>query len=403
MRRPMKSSLASLGGRPVRKEFLPFALPLLGEEEKQEVLKVLESGWITTGPRAFEFEKKIAEYVGASHAIALSSCTAALHVSLAALGIGEGDEVITSTLTFCSTANVILHLKAKLVLVDVEPATLTMDPSQVERAITRKTKAIVPVHYAGHPCRMDEIGAIARANGIHLVEDAAHALGASYKGRKIGTISELCCFSFYAIKNITTAEGGAVTLEDEELANKIRLYSLHGMSKDAWKRYTSTGSWYYEVLYPGFKYNLTDIQAALGLCQLEKLAGFLARRKELASLYDEAFSDMEELSTLSVLSEVTHARHIYPILLSLEKLRIDRAQFIDELRTENIGTTVNFVPVHMHPYYRDTYGYKSGDFPVAEDAYLRLISLPLYPRMTTGDARDVIEAVKKIALHYRKG
>jgi dTDP-4-amino-4,6-dideoxygalactose transaminase len=175
------------------------------------------------------------------------------------------------------------------------------------------------------------------------------------------------------------------------------------MSKDAWKRYTSTGSWYYEVLYPGFKYNLTDIQAALGLCQLEKLAGFLARRKELASLYDEAFSDMEELSTLSVLSEVTHARHIYPILLNLERLRIDRAQFIDELRTENIGTTVNFVPVHMHPYYRDTYGYKSGDFPVAEDAYLRLISLPLYPRMTTGDARDVIEAVKKIALHYRKG
>jgi dTDP-4-amino-4,6-dideoxygalactose transaminase len=403
MRRPMKSSLASLGGRPVRKEFLPFALPLLGEEEKQEVLKVLESGWITTGPRAFEFEKKIAAYVGASHAIALSSCTAALHVSLAALGIGEGDEVITSTLTFCSTANVILHLKAKPVLVDVEPATLTMDPSQLEKAVTRKTKAIVPVHYAGHPCRMDEIGAIARANGIHLVEDAAHALGASYRGRKIGTIGELCCFSFYAIKNITTAEGGAVTLEDEELANKIRLYSLHGMSKDAWKRYTSTGSWYYEVLYPGFKYNLTDIQAALGLCQLEKLAAFLARRQELASLYGEAFSDMEELSTLSVLREVTHARHIYPILLNLEKLRIDRAQFIDELRAENIGTTVNFVPVHMHPYYRDTYGYKSGDFPVAEDAYLRLISLPLYPRMTTGDARDVIEAVKKIALHYRKG
>jgi dTDP-4-amino-4,6-dideoxygalactose transaminase len=399
----MKSSLASLGGRPVRKEFLPFALPLLGEEEKQEVLKVLESGWITTGPRALEFEKKIAAYVGASHAIAVSSCTAALHVSLAALGIGEGDEVITSTLTFCSTANVILHLKAKPVLVDVEPETLTMDPSQLERKITRKTKAIVPVHYAGHPCRMDEIGAIARASGIHLVEDAAHALGAAYKGRKIGTISELSCFSFYAIKNITTAEGGAVTLEDEELANKIRLYSFHGMSKDAWRRYTSTGSWYYEVLYPGFKYNLTDIQAALGLCQLEKLAAFLAKRQELASLYDEAFSDMEELSTLSVLSEATHARHIYPILLNLEKLGIDRAKFIDELRTENIGTTVNFVPVHMHPYYRDTFGYKSGDFPVAEDAYLRLISLPLYPRMTARDAQDVIEAVKKIALHYRKG
>jgi dTDP-4-amino-4,6-dideoxygalactose transaminase len=399
----MRSSLASLGGRPVRKEFLPFALPLLGEEEKREVLKVLESGWITTGPRAFEFEKKIAAYVGASHAIALSSCTAALHVSLAALGIGEADEVITSTLTFCSTANVILHLRAKPVLVDVEPETLTMDPSQLERKVTRKTKAIVPVHYAGHPCRMDEIGAIARASGIHLVEDAAHALGATYKGMRIGTISELSCFSFYAIKNITTAEGGAVTLEDEELANRIRLYSLHGMSKDAWKRYTSTGSWYYEVLYPGFKYNLTDIQAALGLCQLEKLPAFLTRRQELASLYDEAFSDMEELNTLSVRSEATHARHIYPVLLNLDKLRIDRAKFIDELRSENIGTTVNFVPVHMHPYYRDTFGYRKGDFPVAEDAYLRLISLPLYPRMTARDAQDVIEAVKKIALYYRKG
>ena len=387
----------------MRKEFLPYALPLLGEEEKQEVLKVLDSGWITTGPRTFEFEKRIAAYVGASHAIALSSCTAALHVSLAALGIGEGDEVITSTLTFCSTANVILHLRAKPVFVDVERETLTMDPSQLEGKVTRRTKAIVPVHYAGHPCRMDEIGAIARANGIHVVEDAAHAIGAAYRGKKIGTVSELSCFSFYAIKNMTTAEGGAVTLEDEDLAKKIRLYSLHGMSKDAWKRYTSTGSWYYEVLYPGFKYNLTDIQSALGLCQLEKLDTFMARRHELASLYDQAFSGMDELSTLSARSEVTHARHLYPVLLNLERLGIDRARFIEEMRAENIGTTVNFVPVHMHPYYRDTFGYKSGDFPVAEDAYTRLMSLPLYPRMTVRDAQDVIEAVKRIASYYRKG
>lgn len=399
----MKSGLASLGGWPVRKEFLPFALPLLGEEEKQEVLKVLESGWITTGPRAFEFEKRIAAYVGASHAIALSSCTAALHVSLAALGIAEGDEVITSTLTFCSTANVIIHLRAKPLLVDVEPETLTMDPFQLERKVTHRTRAVVPVHYAGHPCRMDEIGAIARAKGIRVVEDAAHALGATYRGKKIGTISELSCFSFYAIKNMTTAEGGAVTLEDGELANKIRLYSLHGMSKDAWKRYTSTGSWYYEVLYPGFKYNLTDIQAALGLCQLAKLEAFQAKRQELASLYDQAFSGMDEISALPVRSEVTHARHLYPILLNLGSLKIDRARFIEELRAENIGTTVNFVPVHMHPYYRDTFGYKSGDFPVAEDAYWRLISLPLYPRMTTQDAEDVVEAVKKVALYFRKG
>ena len=398
----MNAPLASKGGRPQRKNFLPYALPMLGEEEKREVLKVLESGWITTGPRTFEFEKEIAAYVGASHAIAVSSCTAALHVSLAALGIGEGDEVVTSTLTFCSTANVVLHLKARPVFTDVERDTLTMDPSQLERRITSKTKAIVPVHYAGHPCRMDEIGAIARAKGIPVVEDAAHALGATYRGKKIGVISEISCFSFYAIKNITTGEGGAVTLENEGLANRIRLYSLHGMSKDAWKRYTSAGSWYYEVLYPGFKYNLTDIQSALGLCQLRKLDGFLAKRQEFASLYDEAFSGVDEIRTLSVERDATHARHLYPILLNLEKLGIDRARFIEELKAENIGTTVNFVPVHMHPYYRDTFGYKNGDFPIAEDAYLRLISLPLYPKMTRQDAQDVIEAVKKVVSHYRK-
>lgn len=398
----MNAQLASQGGRPQRKDFLPYALPLLGEEEKREVMKVLESGWITTGPRTFEFEKEIAAYVGAPHAIALSSCTAALHVSLAALGIGEGDEVVTSTLTFCSTANVVLHLNARPVFTDVERDTLTMDPSQLERKITPRTKAIVPVHYAGHPCRMDEIGAIARAKGIPIVEDAAHAIGATYNGKKIGTLSEASCFSFYAIKNITTGEGGAVTLGDEKLASKIRLYSLHGMSKDAWKRYTSAGSWYYEVLYPGFKYNMTDIQSALGLCQLKKLETFLAMRRELASLYDEAFSAVDEITTLAVQSGATHARHLYPILLNLERLNIDRAGFIEELKAENIGTTVNFVPVHMHPYYRDTFGYERGDFPVAEDVFLRLISLPLYPKMSRHDAQDVVEAVKKVVSHYRK-
>ncbi len=398
----MESSLASQGGQPVRKEFLPFSLPMLGEEEKAEVLKVLESGWITTGPRAFEFEKKLASYVGTSQAIALSSCTAALHVSLAALGVGRGDEVITSTLTFCSTANVIIHLGARPVLLDVRKDTLGMDPSQLESKMNESTKAIIPVHYAGHPCRMDEITEIARAKSVPVVEDAAHALGATYRGRKIGTISELTCFSFYPIKNITTAEGGAITLNDDELASKIRLFSLHGMSKDAWKRYSSKGAWYYEVLYPGFKYNLTDLQAALGLCQMDKLEDFLARRESMARLYDAAFSDVEEVSSLHVEGDVEHARHLYPILLNLDALKIDRGAFIEELRAENIGTTVNFVPVHMHPYYRDTFGYKTGDFPVAEDAYERLISLPLYPRMNDKDAEDVIEAVKKVARHYRK-
>ena len=393
---------ASAGGTPVRKQFLPYALPLVGEEEKREVLKVLDSGWITTGPRTFEFEKRLASYTGAAHAVALSSCTAALHVSLAALGVGEGDEVITSTMTFCSTANVILHLKAKPVLADVEPGALTIAPDEIRRRMSPRTKAIVPVHYGGHPCRMDEIAEIAAGRGVPVVEDAAHALGAVYKGRNVGTLSASTCFSFYAIKNVTTAEGGAVVTDDPELAARIRLYSLHGMSKDAWKRYTSAGSWYYEVMYPGFKYNMTDIQAALGLCQLEKIGQFMARRDKMASLYDREFAGMDEIATLSVDAGVRHARHLYPIMLNLDRLTIDRARFIEELKAENVGTTVNFVPVHMHPYYRDTFGFKREDFPFAARAYDRLISLPLYPKMTDGDAADVAEAVKKIALHFRK-
>ncbi len=398
----MSALPASAGGTPVRKQFLPFALPLLGEEEKREVLKVLDSGWITTGPRTFEFEKRLASYTGAAHAVALSSCTAALHVSLAALGVGEGDEVITSTMTFCSTANVIVHLRARPVLADVLPGTLNIDPDEIRRRMTPRTKAIVPVHYGGHPCRMDEITEIAAERGVPVVEDAAHALGAVYRGRNVGTMSAATCFSFYAIKNVTTAEGGAVVTGDPDLEARIRLYSLHGMSKDAWKRYTSAGSWYYEVMYPGFKYNLTDIQAALGLCQLDKLDGFMKRRDGIVSLYDREFAVVEEVGTLSVDSGVRHARHLYPILLNLDRLTIDRARFIEELRAENIGTTVNFVPVHMHPYYRDTFGLKREDFPVAARAYDRLISLPLYPRMTDGDAADVVEAVLKIARHFRK-
>ncbi len=393
---------ASAGGEPVRSKFLPYALPLLGEEEKAEVLKVLDSGWITTGPRTFEFEKRLASFTGAAHAVALSSCTAALHVSLAALGVGEGDEVITSTMTFCSTANVVLHLKAKPVLADVEPGTLTISPEEISRRMTARTKAILPVHYGGHPCRMDEIARMAAGRGVPVVEDAAHALGAVYKGKNVGTMSAATCFSFYAIKNVTTGEGGAVVTDDGELAARIRLYSLHGMSKDAWKRYTSAGSWYYEVMYPGFKYNMTDIQAALGLCQLAKIDQFAARRDRIVSAYDREFADLDEITTLSVDAGVRHARHLYPIMLNLDRLTIDRARFIEELKAENVGTTVNFVPVHMHPYYRDTFGFRREDFPVAAQAYDRLISLPLYPKMTDEDAADVVKAVRKIALHFRK-
>ena len=397
----MSQKSASSSGEPVRSTFLPFALPYIQEDEIEEVVETLRSGWITTGPKTKRFEEQFREYIGSKYAIAVNSCTAALHVALAAIGVGSGDEVITSPLTFCSTANVVVHLGGTPVFADIGED-YNINPAAIEHHITTHTKAIVPVHYAGQPCQMDRILEIARKHNLPVIEDAAHAVGAKYRGRMIGTIGDVTAFSFYAIKNMTTAEGGMITTNNDELAEKMRLLSLHGISKDAWKRYTSEGSWYYEVVYAGYKCNMTDIQAALGIHQLAKLERFLEIRRKYAAMYSEAFGDVPEIQTPIVNPNVRHAWHLYVIQLNLERLSIDRAQFIEALRAKNIGTSVHFIPVHLHPYYRQTFGYKRGDFPNAERIYDRIISLPLYPKMTEEDVGDVIAAVKKVVRQHRK-
>lgn len=386
----------------MRKGFLQFHVPDIGEEEIQVVLETLRSGWLTTGPKVKQFEENFAKYIGARHAIAVNSGTAALHLALDAVGVKEGDEVLVPTMTFAATAEVVLYLKAKPVLVDCQPGIFNIDPKEIEKKITKKTKAIIPVHFAGEPCDMDRIGEIARQHNLKVIEDAAHALPAKFKGRMIGTIGDITAFSFYATKNITTGEGGMITTDNDDYAEKMRIMSLHGISKDAWKRYTAEGSWYYEIQYPGYKYNMTDIAAAMGIQQLRKCDRFWEIRRQYAALYHDGFSDLPEITTPVVQNNVQHAWHLYVIQLDLERLRITRNEFIELLKKENIGTSVHFIPLHLHPYYRNTYGFKPSDFPNATGAYERIISLPLYPRMTEDDVQSVIEAVRKIVGQYSK-
>ena len=384
----------------MRNSFLPYCLPFIGEEEIAEVGDSLRSGWVTTGPKVKRFEEEFAAYTGARHAVAVSSCTAALHASLAALGVGPADEVIVPTLTFCATANVVVHLGATPVIVDVDPD-FQISVEAVCRAISPRTKVIIPVHYGGQACSLRDILELAARHGIPVVEDAAHAAGAAYQGRRIGTHGRAVCFSFYAIKNMTTGEGGMITTNDDDLAGRLRLLSLHGMSRDAWKRYTEAGSWYYEVLEPGYKYNMTDIQAALGIHQLRRLDGFIRRRQEIAALYDEAFSDLPEILLPPRLPGRNHTFHLYAIRLEAGRLQLNRAQLIEELHARNIGASVHFIPLHRHPYYRQRYGYRAEQFPVAEQIYRGLLSLPLYPKMTGPDANDVVSAVREIVETYR--
>lgn len=393
---------AAEGGRPVRAEYLPVALPWITERETRAAAEVMASGWMTTGPKAIEFGERLAAACGVPHGLALNSCTGALHLSLAALGVGPGDEVVTSTWTFCSTINVILHLGARPVLVDVSPDTLNLDPEAVGRALTPRTRALLPVHFGGHPAEMDPLLELARSRGLAVVEDAAHAWGASYRGRRVGSLGDATCFSFYAIKNITTGEGGALLTADDGLFEKAQILSLHGISKDAWKRYSAAGSWYYEVVAPGHKYNLTDTAAAVGLVQLERWPEFHARRRALAARYDAHFAGVPEVHPLAVREHVEHAHHLYPVLLDLERLSIDRAGFIQALRAENIGTTVNFIPIHLHPYYREHLASPPGGFPAADSAYPRAVTLPLFPRMEESDADDVARAVFKLVRRYRR-
>jgi dTDP-4-amino-4,6-dideoxygalactose transaminase len=386
---------------PVRATPLPFNIPDITQAEIDEVADTLRSGWLTTGPKTKEFERRFAEYVGARYAVAVNSCTAALHIALAAAGIGPGDEVIVPTMTFCATANVVIHLGATPVIVDVAADTLNMSPRSLEAAITPRTKAVIPVHLYGHPADLDRIGAIARAYHLLVVEDAAHAVAAEWCGRRIGSISAATAFSFYAIKNLTTGEGGMITTDDAEYAEKMRIFSLHGITHDAWKRYSAEGSWYYEVAFPGFKCNLSDIQSSLGLHQLARLEEMIRRRTELAARYAEGLSSLPEIERPSVRPGVRHAWHLYPIRLRLEMLKIDRAKFIERLKAEGIGTSVHFIPLHRQPYYRDRFGLTPADYPVADTAYQRLISLPLFVRMSESDLDDVVEAVRRVVQRNR--
>jgi dTDP-4-amino-4,6-dideoxygalactose transaminase len=397
---PVLEPLASRGGAPVRATFLPFSRPSIGAREKELVLETLESGWITTGPRTEELGHRVAALAGARHGLAVNSATGALHLALAALGVGPGDEVITSTYTFAACVNVIEHVGARPVLVDVEPDTLCLDPRAVERALTAKTRALLPVDYAGHPCDFDALGPLARARGIPVIEDAAHALGASLDGRPVGSLSDITAFSFYATKNLTSGEGGAAVTDDDALAARMNLLSLHGMNRDAWKRYSDTGSWYYEVVAPGFKYNLSDVLAAIGLAQLERFEEMQQRRREIVGLYDVLLAAVPQVRRPRPRAGAVHAWHLYPVALELDQLACDRARFIQELRAENIGASVHFIPIHLHPYFQHQLGVRAGDFPVAEDAYRRAVTLPLFPDMTPRDVEDVVAAVRKIVGHY---
>jgi dTDP-4-amino-4,6-dideoxygalactose transaminase len=381
---------------------LPFCQADIGEEEIAEVVDTLRSGWLTTGPKTREFEERFSQYVDSKFAIAVNSCTAALHLALNAAGITEGDEVITTPLTFCSTVNVILFQRATPVLADIRLDDYDIDPAEVERRITPRTKAILPVHYGGQPCRMDELMDIAHRHNLLVIEDAAHAVGAKYRGRPIGAIGDATAFSFYVIKNLTTGEGGMVTTNNPELAEKVRILRLHGMSHDAWKRYDARGSWYYEVQMLGFKYNMSDIQAALGLHQLARLESFTERRAQIVAEYGRRFAALPELTLPQARPEVRHAWHLYPIRVDGERLTIGRDQFIEEMKERGIGTSVHFIPIHYHPYYQQTLGLKPGDFPNTDKLFAGLLSLPLFPRMSDADVERVANAVEEIVVSHRR-
>ena len=378
-------------------DFLPFDRPDVGDEEIAAVAQVLRSGWITTGSKAREFERCFAEYVGADHALALTSGTDAMQVALAAWGVGPGDEVITTPLTFCSTLHSVVHQGATPVLADVSPDDYNLDPARVAERITPRTAALLPVHLAGLPCRMDELLDLAARHDLKILEDAAHAAGAKVGGRPVGSIGHATAFSFYATKNMTTAEGGMLTSDDGAFMEQARLWHLHGLSRDAWKRYTAEGAWRYDVLVPGFKSNMSDVQAALGLVQLAKLEGNIARRTEIAGRYTAAFSQISELIPApDAHPGDRHAHHLYILRLRLDRLRIDRNGFFEELRVREIGASVHFIPVYHFTYYRERFGWRPEEFPVAEAIFCSSISLPCFPRMSDADVDRVIAAVVEI-------
>jgi len=379
-----------------RKKYLIFGSPLIEEPEIQEVVDTLRSGWLGTGPKVAKFEDIFKEYTGAKYAMALNSCTAGLHLSMIVSGIRSGDEVITTPLTFCSTANAIIHTGATPVFVDVEQETMNINPRKIEEAITPRTRAIIPVHFAGRPCNMDAIMAIAHNHDLIVIEDAAHCIEGWYKGKKIGNIGDMTCFSFYVTKNIVTGEGGMVTTNKEVWADKIKMYGLHGLSKDAWRRYSDEGFIRYQVIFPGFKYNMMDIQASMGIHQMKKIDKYLKRREEIWERYNSVFSSLPAFCPVEPEKNTVHARHLYTLLIDIDKIKKTRDDVQQELHELNIGTGIHFISLHLHDYYRKTYGFKPDDFPNAKFISDRTISLPLSAKLTDGDVEDVIEAAREI-------
>jgi dTDP-4-amino-4,6-dideoxygalactose transaminase len=383
--------------------YIPFHLPSIGPEEMDAVQRVLQSKWLTTGPVTLDFEREFAEYVGAKYALAVNSGTSALQLALDAFGLKAGDEVLVPTCTFTATGEVVTYFGAKPVLCDSIPGGFGVDPDDVRRKITEKTRALIPVHMAGEVCRMDELRAIADQQGLHIVEDAAHALPSTYRGKKVGTISELTAFSFYATKTLATGEGGMLTTNNEDYIKRISRMRLHGIGGDAWKRYTATGSWYYEVHDAGYKMNLCDILSALGRAQLRKCDQFWEARCRIQARYDHAFGQMEELELPPREEGSQHAWHLYILRVRPDQLEVNRNQFIEELKKLGIGTSVHFIPLHLHPYYQKSYGYAAGDFPNAENSYQRCISLPIYPDLTDGQVDRIVSAVSRVLCQNRKG
>jgi dTDP-4-amino-4,6-dideoxygalactose transaminase len=378
-----------------RKDFLVFGAPKISEDEIAEVVAALRSGWIGTGPRAQEFERRFAEYVGAKHAVALNSCTAGLHLALKAAGIGSGDEVVTTPMTWCATANVIVHVGARPVFADVDRRTGNLLPDAARAAVTPRTRALLPVHFAGRACDMDALGALARERRLTVLCDAAHAIETTWLGRKSGTLGGISAYSFYANKNITTAEGGMAVTDDPALAERLRILSLHGVSADAWKRFRADGPAHVQVVEPGFKYNMADVQAALGLRQLDKIDAWHRRREELWAFYDRELAGLPLLTPPPPEPGCRHARHLYTVLVDDTRTKVTRDALREALKARKIGTGLHYVALHLQPYYVRAFGYRRGDFPNAEFISDQTLSLPLTPAMTDADAQDVARALKE--------
>jgi len=390
--------LAIKGGKPVRSSLLPYGHQWIDEEDIASVVEVLKSDWITQGSKVNEFERKVAEYCGTNYAVAVSSGTAALHAACSIVGISRGDEAITTPITFAATANAVVYCGGKPVFADIREDTLNIAVEEIKRKLSSRTKAILPVDFAGHPADLDEIMAIAKERKLVVIEDACHALGAEYKGKRIGGLSDMTILSFHPVKHITTGEGGMILTNSKNYYDRLRVFRHHGIVKED----SGKGPWYYEIHSPGHNFRLTDFQCALGISQLKKLDRFVERRREIASRYNEAFAGMGEIITPGESRDAKPVYHIYVIQLRTELLRVTRGEIFEALSAENIGVNVHYMPLHLHPFYQQEFGYRKGDYPKAERYYERAITLPIFPKMSDEDVKDVIEAVRKVTQHYHK-